>query len=60
MKDEGIHNTVFRTHKGHYEFVVMLFGQSNAPLLALSDFIKTFVLQTDASRTGMCLIQTQK
>lgn len=31
MKEEDIPKTVFRTHEGHYEFVVMSFGLINAP-----------------------------
>lgn len=29
MKDEDISKTPFRTHHGHYEFLVMTFGLSN-------------------------------
>lgn len=32
MKAEDVPNTVFRTHKGHYEFLVMPFGLMNAPV----------------------------
>ena len=31
MKAEDIPKTTFRTHEGHYEFLVMNFGLTNAP-----------------------------
>ena len=31
MKDEDIPKTTFRTHEGHYDFLVMSFGLTNAP-----------------------------
>ena len=31
IKDEYIHKTTFRTRYGYYEFVVVMFGLTNAP-----------------------------
>lgn len=31
MNEEDIPKTAFITHHGHYEFLVMSFGQANAP-----------------------------
>jgi hypothetical protein len=33
IKEEDIHKTTFRTRYGHYEFVVVLFGLTNAPVV---------------------------
>ena len=31
MNPSDVHLTTFRTHEGHYEFLVMSFGLTNAP-----------------------------
>jgi hypothetical protein len=51
IKDEDIHKTTFRMRYGHYEFVVVPFGLTNAPTTfmclmnnLLSKFLDKFVL----------------
>lgn len=36
VKPEDIHKTTFKTHKGHYEFLVISFGLTNAPQFSKS------------------------
>ena len=36
IKDEDIQKTAFRTRYGHYEFLVMPFGVTNAPSVFMS------------------------
>lgn len=31
MRPEDVHTTAFRTYEGHYKFLVMSFGLTNAP-----------------------------
>ena len=51
IKDEDIHKTTFRTRYGHYEFVVVPFGLTNAPTTFMclmnsvfSRYLEKFVL----------------
>jgi hypothetical protein len=42
VKEEDIPKTAFRTHYGHYEFLVMSFGLTNVPAIFMDMMNKVF------------------
>jgi hypothetical protein len=44
MSSDGIHKIVFRTHDGHYEYLVMPFELTNAPAIFQALMNKVFTL----------------
>ena len=42
MQEQDIYKTTFCTHNGHYEFLVMSFGLTNAPLMFQATMNKVF------------------
>ena len=60
IKEQDIQKIAFRTRYGHYEFSVMPFELTNAPVLALPSETKGFVVYSDASKRGygMCIDAT--
>ena len=47
VKKEDIQKTTFRTHYGHYEFLVMPFGVTNAPTVFMNLMNRIFSLYLD-------------
>ena len=48
MKEDDIPKTAFRTHRGHFEFIVMPFGVTNAPAIFQRLMNKVFKKELDA------------
>jgi hypothetical protein len=42
VKEEDIPKTAFKTHYGHYEFLVMSFGLTNVPAIFMDMMNKVF------------------
>lgn len=59
MRDEDVYKTAFKTHHGHFEFLVMLFGLCNAPSTfhslmnqVFAKFLRKFILGSSSIPPG--------
>ena len=49
VREEDVQKTTFQTRYGHYEFVVMLFGLTNAPVASMDLMNQICMLMLDRS-----------